>query len=203
VDCWTQRWRKIRHIGGLRLSEDQARRRPSSDRSANRPERAAVGTTDVVESARFPRAARHSTGDSVRARVVVCGTDLFAGRAQSDARTASGGARAAGPARLWSELRLGHEGSLWRRDLLAKRHNRTCGTGAKRNSVGRLDQAGCGLEHAHHGCGQRPRRLPATNGGRQAWGGWAETRTAKAQARRTECPSKVICSLKCSFIQQE
>ena len=176
----------------------KTRRRPSANRGANRSERAAVGTIDAVESARFPRAARHSAGDSVRARAVVCGTDLPAGRAQSDAGVASGGARAAGPARLWSDLRLGDEGSVWGRGLVAKRHNCPCGTGTKCRVVGRLDQTRCGLEHAHHGSGQRPRRLPATNGGGQARGGWAETRTAKAQARRTECASKVICSLKSS-----
>ena len=135
----------------------KTRRRPSANRGANRSERAVVGTIDAVESAGFPRAARHSAGDSVRARVVVCRTDLPAGRAQSDAGVASGGARAAGPARLWSDLRLGDEGSLWGRGLVAKRRNCPCGTGAKCKVVGRLDETPCGLEHAHHGSGQRPR----------------------------------------------
>ena len=76
LDSWTQRRRKIRYIGGLRLPENEARRRPSANRSANRSERAAIGAIDVVESARFPRATRHSAGNSVRARAVVCRTNL-------------------------------------------------------------------------------------------------------------------------------
>ncbi len=168
LDCGTQRRRKIRHIGSLRLPENEARRRPSANRSTNRSERAAIGTIDVVESARFPCAARHSAGDSVRPRAVVCGANLPAGRAQSDAGVASGGARAARPARIWSDLRLGDEGPLWGRDLFAKRYNCPRGIGTKRSGVRRRDQVCDGYERAHHGSGQRPRRIPAANGRRQA-----------------------------------
>jgi uncharacterized membrane protein (UPF0182 family) len=96
------------------------------------------------------------------------------GRAQSDAGVASGGARAARPARIWPDLRLGDEGPLWRRGLVANRHKRPRGTGAKRKAVDLCDQSWSGRERAHHGSGQRSRRLPATNRRRQARRGWTE-----------------------------
>ena len=64
LDRRAQRWRALRHVGRLQLSQDKASRRPAADRSAHRSKRAALRTTDAVESARFARASRRSARDS-------------------------------------------------------------------------------------------------------------------------------------------
>src|SRR4030095_7691872 len=76
--------------------EDQTGRRAAADRGADRSERAALGPVVAVEPARLARAARQPDCDSDRPRAALCGGDLLAGRTQSDARAASGRARAPG-----------------------------------------------------------------------------------------------------------
>ncbi len=92
-------------------------------------------TIDVVESARLARAARGPAGDSIRARAVVCGADLPAGRAESDAGVAAGRARAArsacvssdvAPSKLFAEPGLRGGGAVGARSQ------------AVRNSLGRI-----------------------------------------------------------------
>ena len=114
LDCRTQRRRTIRYVGGLQLSQNEAGRRTAANRGAHRSERAAFRTIDAVESARLARAARGTAGDSDRARAVVCGADLPAGGAESDAGVASGRARAARSAGVRTNLRVGDGGPFWR-----------------------------------------------------------------------------------------
>ena len=57
----------------------------------------------------------------MRARAVVCGADLPAGRAKPDAGVASGRARAARPAGVRTNLRVGDGGPFWRSGLVAER----------------------------------------------------------------------------------
>ena len=121
LDRRAQRRRTLRHIGGLQLSENEAGRRSAADRGANRSERAAFRTVDAVESARLARAPRQPAGDSDRARAVVCGADLPAGGAEPDAGVASRRARAAGSARLRTDVRVGDGGALWRSGLVDER----------------------------------------------------------------------------------
>src|SRR5439155_14403831 len=118
MDCRAQRWRTIRYVGGLQLSQNQACRRTAANRGANRSERAAFRTIDALESARLARAARGLAGDSVRARAVVRGTDLLAGRAESHAGVASGRARPARSACVRTKLRVGDGGPFWRSGLV-------------------------------------------------------------------------------------
>src|SRR5579863_9459195 len=58
LDRRSQRWRTLRHVGRLQLSQNKAGRRTFADRSANRSKRAALRTTNAMESARFARAPR-------------------------------------------------------------------------------------------------------------------------------------------------
>src|SRR5260370_34720453 len=114
MEWWEQRRRELRHVGGLRLPEDEARRWASANRSAHRSERTAVRTVDAVESAGLARPARGLAGNSVGACALICGTDLSSGRTESDAGVAPGGARAPGSAGVRAELRVGNGGSFWR-----------------------------------------------------------------------------------------
>ena len=54
----------------------------------------------------------------IRARAVVCGADLSAGRAEPDAGVAPGRARAAGSAGLRTDLRVGDGRPFWRSGLV-------------------------------------------------------------------------------------
>src|SRR5438094_1190408 len=104
---------------------NQACRRTPANRGADRSECAAFRTIDAVESARLARAARGLAGDSVRACAVVRGTDLPAGRAESDARVAYGRARPARSACVRTKLRVGDGGPLWRGGLVDERRGRS------------------------------------------------------------------------------
>ncbi len=117
LDRRAQRRRTLRHIGGLRLSQNQAGRWTAADRGANRSERAALRTVDVVESARLARAPRNPAGDSNREGTVVCRADLPAGRAEPDAGVAPGCARPARSARLRTDVRVGDGGAFRRSGL--------------------------------------------------------------------------------------
>src|SRR5579863_9427274 len=75
LDRRSQRWRTLRHVGRLQLSQNKAGRRTFADRSANRSKRAALRTTNAMESARFARAPRRSARNSDREGAVVCGAD--------------------------------------------------------------------------------------------------------------------------------
>ncbi len=167
---------QVRYIGGLRLSQNQAGRWTAADRGANRSERADFGAIDAVESARLPRATRSTAGDSLRPRAVICGAHLPAGRAQSDAGVASGRARAARPARVRADVRVG-DGALF----LAEQPSSLSAVAAPRgiwtqhSGTCRFHQIWRRSQRAHRGSRQRPRRLPATNRGRQARRGRAET----------------------------
>src|SRR5260370_29206384 len=118
MEWWEQRRRELRHVGGLRLPEDEARRWASANRSAHRSERPAFRTTDAVESAGLARPARGLAGNSLRTCAVICGTDLSSGRAESDAGVAPGSARAPRPAGVRANLRVGNGGSFWRSGLI-------------------------------------------------------------------------------------
>ncbi len=134
LDCRPQRRRALRHVGGLRLPEDQAGGRAAADRGAHRSERAALRAADAVESARLARAARNLAGDSLRPRAAVCGADLPAGGAEPDAGAAAGGARAAGPAGVRADVRGGDGGAFWRRGVVDERRGcprRACATRAR------------------------------------------------------------------------
>src|SRR5260370_35628129 len=84
MEWWEQRRRELRHVGGLRLPEDEARRWASANRSAHRSERPAFRPTDAVESAGLARPARGLAGNSLRTCAVICGTDLSSARAEAD-----------------------------------------------------------------------------------------------------------------------
>src|SRR5580693_1182650 len=114
MDCRAQRRRTIWYVRGLQLPQDETGRRTASDRGSDRSERRAFWTIDALESAGVPRAARSIAGDSNRAGAVICGTDLLAGGAESDAGVAFGRARAAGSAGIRTHLRVGDGGSVWR-----------------------------------------------------------------------------------------
>src|SRR5258706_11430659 len=58
-----------------------------------------------MESTRLARATRSLAGNSHWSRAIVCGTHLSSGRAESDARVASGRARLARPACVRTNLR--------------------------------------------------------------------------------------------------
>ena len=105
---------------------------------------------------------------SNRARAVVCGTDLPAGRAESDAGVAPGRARAARSPGVRTNLRVGDVGSFWRRSVVAERHGSHRGAVAKHSGIRRVAPAHRGSQLAHRGSRQRPCRLPAPDGGRQA-----------------------------------
>ena len=115
-----------------------------------------------------------SAGDSVRARAVVCGADLPAGRAESDAGVASGRARAARSACVRTNLRVGDGGPFWRSGLVDERRGSPRGAGARCTGIRRIAPARSGSQRAHRGSRQRPCRLPAPDGGRQARRGWTE-----------------------------
>jgi uncharacterized membrane protein (UPF0182 family) len=151
--------------------KNEAGRRTAASRGANRSERAAFRTVDAVESARIARTAGGPAGDSVWARAVVCRADLPAGRAESDARVASGRARAARSACVRTNFRVGDGGPLWRGGLVAERRRSPRGTGATRTGIDRVTPAR-GSQRAHRGSRQRPCRLPAPDSGRQARRGW-------------------------------
>src|ERR1700756_1288736 len=136
-----------------------------------------------MESTGLSCAAWNSAGDPVWTRAVVCGADLPAGSAQPNARVAAGGARAAGPAGVRTDLRVGDERPLWRTGLFAKRRDPAGRSGAKRSGVGGCDEAFGGSERARQGSGQGPCRLPAANGGGKARRGGAEGGKVKAQTR--------------------
>jgi hypothetical protein len=109
-----------------------------------------------------------------RACAFVCGADLPAGRAQSDAGVASGRARAARSACLRTNLRVGDGGPLWRSGLVDEWRGSPRGAGARRTGIRRVAPARSGSQRAHRGSRQRPCRLPAPDGGRQARRGWTE-----------------------------
>ena len=198
LDCRAQRRRTLRHVGGLQLSQDEAGRRTAANRGAHRSERAAFRTTDAVESAGLARAARGSAGDSDRARAVVCGADLPAGRAQSDAGTASGRTRAARQAGVRTKLRVGDGGAFWRSVVVPERrfdeHRGRAGARHARGQRCAPDAVSAcgGPQHAHRGSRQRPCRLPAPDGGRQARRGWAEAGRVEARARQVERAPTVV-----------
>ena len=77
-------------------------------------------------------------GDSIRTRVVVRGTDLPAGRAESYAGVASGGARGTRSACVRTNLRVGDVGPFWWSGLVVERRARLCGAGATRTSIRRI-----------------------------------------------------------------
>ena len=108
----------------------KAGRRAAADRGANRSECAAFRTVDVVESARITRAARGSACDPDRAGATVCGADLLAGGAQSDARIAPGRTRAARSAGVRTNLRVGTGVPFWRRGFVDERCASIRGVGA-------------------------------------------------------------------------
>ena len=99
-----QRRRALRHVRGLRLSQDKAGGRAAADRGAHRSECAALRATDAVESAGLACAPRQPAGDSLRQSAALRGADLSAGGTQPYAGAAPGGARAAGPAGLRANL---------------------------------------------------------------------------------------------------
>ena len=186
LDRRPQRRRALRHVGRLRLSEDEAGRRAAADRGAHRSERAALRTAVAVESAGLARAPRHPAGDSLRARAAVRGADLSAGRAQPDAGAASRRARAAGSAGLRTDLRVGDGGAFRRSRFLDQRGGRLHRTCATRSRIRHHAPAGGRSQRAHRASRQRPRRLPAPDGGRQARRGGTEAGTVEAHARRIE-----------------
>ena len=60
--------RSLRHVGGLRLSQDQAGGRPAADRVAHRPERATLRPVDAVEPAGIACACAEACSSSHPAR---------------------------------------------------------------------------------------------------------------------------------------
>src|SRR6266567_3781007 len=98
------RRRTLRHVGGVQLSEDEAGRRTAANRGAHRSKRTAFWAIDAMEPAGLACAARRPACDSDWESAVVCRTDLPAGGAQSDAGVASGCARAARSAGIWTNL---------------------------------------------------------------------------------------------------
>ena len=119
------------------------------------------------------RAAWGPAGDSVRARAVVCRADLPAGRAESDAGAAAGRACAAGSACVRTNLRVSDAVPFRRGGLVRERHGSLRGAGAT-SGIRRIAPARRGSQRADRGSRQRPCRLPAPDGGRQARRGWAE-----------------------------
>ena len=60
-----------------------------------------------------------------------------------------------------------------------------------------------GSQRTHCGSRQRPCRLPASDGGRQARRGWAKARSVEARTRQAERASKVVrCSLGCRSLRK-
>src|SRR5260221_10199317 len=76
-----------------------------------------------MESTRLARATRSLAGNSHWSRAIVCGTHLSSGRAESDARVASGRARLARPACVRTNLRVGDGGPFWRSGVVTERRN--------------------------------------------------------------------------------
>ena len=116
-----QRRPALRRGDRVRLSEDEARRRPAADRSAHRSEPAAVRPVVVVEPAGLARPARRADRHSHRPRAALRRTDLPAGRAQPDAAAAPRRPRASGSARVRADARGCAAQSLRQRGVHASR----------------------------------------------------------------------------------
>ncbi|SPF45307.1 hypothetical protein SBA1_580004 [Candidatus Sulfotelmatobacter kueseliae] len=157
-----------------------------------------------MESARLARAARDPAGDSVRACAAVCGADLPAGRAESDAGVAPGRARAARQTGLRTNLRVGDGCSLWWSGLV---HDSPVSrlNDESRGSPGGSDARSRGIrqvapvfgrsQRADRRSRQRPSRLPTPDGGRQTRRGWTEARRVEARAGQAERASKIVAGL--------
>ena len=145
-----------------------------------------------MESARLARAARNLAGDSLRARRC-CMRSRFTCR-PSAARCRSC---------VWScsRCRTGWpmdrpSSRRWRRFLAERPRRRALrlprGDCATRASIGRRAPTRGGSQRAHRRSCQRPCRLPAPDGGRQARRGGTEAGAVEAHARRAESAPKVI-----------
>ncbi len=114
----------LRHVGRLRLPQDEAGRRPPADRGAHRSERTALRATHSLESARLARSPRKPAGHPVRPRPPLRRTHLPPGPAEPHAGAAPRRSRAAGPARLRPNLRGCAHLPLRRKRLVPKRPRR-------------------------------------------------------------------------------
>ena len=152
MDRRALRPRALRHVGGLRLSQDQAGGRPAADRVAHRPERAALRPVDAVEPAGIACRPRKPARHPLRQGAALCRADLPAGPAEPHAGAAPGRPRAAGQAGLWADLRVGAGFALRRRDLVAEfQRIRAAGCICIATSAEGCDRP----KRAHRGGGQR------------------------------------------------
>ena len=153
LDRGPQRRRQLREGRRLRLPEDQAGRRPAAGRGADRSERAALRPAVALEPAGIARAPRRAARDPGGTRAALRRADLSPGRAQPDAGAAARGARAAGSARVRTDVRSGDGRAVRQRPVDA-------GHGAERAAAvyvqRRQRRAGC-----HGGVARAaPRRRP-------------------------------------------
>src|SRR5204863_425671 len=104
LDGRTQRRRRLRQAGGLRLPEVAANRWSIADRSADRSKLAVVRAVHLVESAGFANLARAPARRTDWPLGDVCRADLSTGGTQSNAGVAHRCFGDAREARVWPDV---------------------------------------------------------------------------------------------------